>query len=60
MKTWKEVSPFTGIEEDAPTNAAGTGATGAEGTGASGSTGGGGAHNIIPKYLRVVYLMRVI
>ncbi|MAF24201.1 hypothetical protein CL634_01240 [bacterium] len=28
--------------------------------GAGGSTGGGGAHNVIPKYLRVVYLMRVI
>ena len=25
MKTWKEVSPYTGIEEDAPANQAGSG-----------------------------------
>ena len=52
-------SATTGGSSPGP-NASGTGATGADGTGASGSTGGGAAHNIIPKYLRVVYLMRVI
>ena len=38
MKTWKEVSPFTGIEEDAPTNAAGTGILGGIGNCSGGNT----------------------
>ena len=39
MKTWKEVSPFTGIEEDAPTNAAGTGSVAGLGIGPMGEPG---------------------
>ncbi len=39
MKKWKEVSPFTGIEEDAPTNAAGTGSVAGIGVGPMGEPG---------------------
>ena len=53
---------------DQSTFDSGTGATGYSGTGdtssttpgAGGSTGGGTAFDVIPKYLRVVYLIRVI
>ena len=40
MKTWKEVSPFTGIEEDAPTNAVGGGSVAGLGVGPMGEPGG--------------------
>ena len=39
MKTWKEVSPFTGIEEDAPTNAVGGGSVAGLGVGPMGEPG---------------------
>ena len=39
MKTWKEVSPFTGVEEDAPTNAAGGGSVAGLGVGPMGEPG---------------------
>ena len=39
MKTWKEVSPFTGIEEDAPTNAIGGGSVAGLGVGPMGEPG---------------------
>ena len=41
MKTWKEVSPFTGIEEDAPTNAVGGGSVAGLGVGPMGEPGVG-------------------
>ena len=39
MKKWKEVSPFTGIEEDAPTNAVGGGSVAGLGVGPMGEPG---------------------
>ena len=39
MKTWKEVSPFTGVEEDAPTNAVGGGSVAGLGVGPMGEPG---------------------
>ena len=39
MKTWKEVSPFTGIEEDAPTNAVGGGSVAGLGVAPMGEPG---------------------
>ena len=40
MKKWTEISPFTGIEEDAPTNAAGRGNVAGIGVGPMGEPGG--------------------
>jgi len=39
MTTWKEISPFTGMEEDAPTNSAGTGSVAGIGVGPMGEPG---------------------
>ena len=39
MKKWKEVSPYTGIEEDAPTNAVGGGSVAGLGVGPMGEPG---------------------
>ena len=39
MKLWKEVSPYTGMEEDAPTNAAGSGNVHGIGVGPHGEPG---------------------
>ena len=39
MRKWKEISPFTGVEEDAPTNAAGTGNVHGIGIGPHGEPG---------------------
>jgi len=39
MRKWTEISPFTGMEEDAPTNSAGTGSVAGIGVGPMGEPG---------------------
>ena len=39
MRKWTEISPFTGMEEDAPTNSAGTGSVAGIGIGPMGEPG---------------------
>ena len=39
MRKWTEISPFTGMEEDAPTNSAGSGSVAGIGVGPMGEPG---------------------